>query len=214
MTDALYDYMTRHSVHEHPAQTALREKTHSTLREAGMQISPDQGQFMAFLVRLLGARRALEVGTFTGYSALTVALALPPGGQLVACDVSEEYTSIGKPFWREAGIEEKIDLRIGPALATLEELVAAGMREAFDFAFIDADKRNYDGYYERCLDLVRVGGVIAFDNVLWGGDVAKPSEDIDTVALQALNDKLYRDERVDAVMLPIGDGLTLARRVR
>ena len=209
--DALYDYVLAHSLREHPAQVALREATKSH-PHAGMQIGSEQGQFMALLVRILGARRAIEIGVFTGYSALTVALALPDDGYLLACDVSDEYTRIGKPYWQAAGVAHRIDLRIGPALKTLDARLAAGETGAYDFAFIDADKTAYDAYYERCLELVRQGGVIAIDNVLWSGSVARPAKTADTAALQALNDKLHRDERIDLSLLPIGDGLTLARK--
>jgi predicted O-methyltransferase YrrM len=177
-----------------------------------MQIGPEQAQFMALLVKLAGAHRAIEIGVFTGYSALAVALALPADGYLLACDVSDEYTRIGRPFWVEAGVAAKIDLRLGPALATLDAQIADGAAGSFDFAFIDADKSAYDAYYERCLTLLRGGGLIAIDNVLWGGSVARPAEDADTRALQALNDKIHRDERVDIAMLPLGDGVTLARK--
>jgi caffeoyl-CoA O-methyltransferase len=211
LDDALYDYVLAHSLREHPAQVALREATKAH-PHAGMQIGPEQGQFMALLARILGARRAIEIGVFTGYSALTVALALPDGGYLLACDVSDEYTRIGKPYWQAAGVAHRIDLRIGPALQTLDARLAAGEAGAYDFAFIDADKTAYDAYYERCLELVRQGGVIVIDNVLWSGSVARPAKTADTKALQALNDKLHRDERVDLSLLPIGDGITLARK--
>ena len=177
-----------------------------------MQIAPDQGQFMALLVTLTGARRAIEVGTFTGYSALAIALALPADGRLLACDISDEFTRIGRPFWRAAGVEPKIELVLAPALQTLDERLAAGEAGQHDFAFIDADKANYDGYYERCLQLLRPGGLIALDNMLWGGAVARPAQDGDTAALQALNDKLRHDERVDFALLTVGDGLALARK--
>jgi predicted O-methyltransferase YrrM len=209
--DRLFQYVLEHSLREHPAQAALREATR-THPHAGMQISPDQGQFMALLVKLIGARRTLEIGTFTGYSALTVALALPDDGRVLACDISDEYTRIGKPFWKQARVEHKIELVLGPALATLDARLKAGEHGSYDFAFIDADKTNYDGYYERCLPLLRTGGLIAFDNMLWGGAVAKPSTDADTLALQTLNDKLHRDERIDMALLTVGDGLTLTRK--
>ena len=207
----VYDYLLGHSLREHPEQTALREATR-THPHAGMQISPEQGQFMALLVKLIGALRTIEIGTFTGYSALTVALALPADGKLLACDISAEYTAIGKPFWQRAGVADKIELVIAPATETLDARIAAGESGRHDFAFIDADKTGYDGYYERCLRLIRTGGLIAIDNTLWGGNVAQPAEDDDTRALQALNDKLHRDARVDMAMLPIGDGLTLVRK--
>jgi len=211
LDDTLYQYLLDHSLREHPEQAALREATRTHPR-GGMQISPEQGQFMSLLVKLIGARRTIEIGTFTGYSALTVALALPAGGKILACDISDEYTSIGKPYWQRAGVTDKIELVIAPATKTLDARIASGETGACDFAFIDADKEGYDDYYERCLQLVRPGGLIAFDNTLWGGDVARPAKDDDTRALQALNDKLHRDERIDIAMLPIGDGLTLARK--
>ncbi|MEO8922592.1 MAG: class I SAM-dependent methyltransferase [Caldimonas sp.] len=209
--DALHGYLVAHTVREHPAQTALREATRSHAH-AGMQIGPEQAQFMAMLVRLMGARRAIEVGVFTGYSALSVALALPDDGTLLACDVSDAYTRVGKPFWEQAGIAHKIDLRLAPARETLDAQLAAGHAGHFEFAFIDADKSSYDAYYERCLALLRPGGLIAIDNVLWGGAVARPADDADTIALQALNTKLHGDERIDVSMVPIGDGVTLARK--
>ncbi len=211
LDDTLYEYVLAHSLREHPAQTALRTATQSH-RYAGMQISPEQGQFMALLIKLTGARRAIEVGVFTGYSALTVALALPADGRLLACDISDEFTQIGKPFWEQARVAHKIDLQLAPALSTLDARLAAGEAGRYDFAFIDADKSSYDAYYERCLRLLRPGGLIAIDNTLWSGAVARPSQDADTAALQALNIKLHGDERVDLSLLPIGDGLTLARK--
>jgi caffeoyl-CoA O-methyltransferase len=211
LDDALYAYVLAHSLREHPAQAALREATR-THRHAGMQIGPEQGQFMALLVRLIGARRTIEIGVFTGYSALCVALALPDDGYVLACDVSDEYTKVGRPFWQQAGVAHKIDLQLGAARATLDGRLAAGDAGSFDFAFIDADKTAYDDYYERCLALVRNGGLIAIDNVLWSGSVAQPAKTDDTAALQALNDKLHRDARIDLSLLPIGDGLTLARK--
>ena len=209
--DRLFDYVLAHSLREHPAQIALREATRTHAR-AGMQISSDQGQFMALLVRLLGAQRAIEIGTFTGYSALTVTLALPEHGHLLACDISDEYTRVGRPFWKQAGVEHKIQLVLAPALETLDARLAAGEAGTYDFAFIDADKANYDAYYERCLQLLRPGGLIALDNMLWGGSVARPATDADTAALQALNAKLHRDERIDHALLTVGDGLALARK--
>lgn len=178
-----------------------------------MQIGPGQGQFLALLLKLLGARRVLEIGTFTGYSALWMALALPEDGKLIACDVSAAYTSIGRRSWQEAGVAHKIDLRIAPASETLRTLLAEGQAGSFDLAFIDADKEGYAGYYEQCLQLVRPGGLIAIDNVLWGGAVADDAaQDADTQALRALNARLHVDERIDLSLLPIGDGLTLARK--
>ena len=209
--DTLFEYVLAQSLREHPAQAALREATR-THPHAGMQISPDQGQFMALLVKLLGARRTLEIGTFTGYSALAVALALPDDGRLLACDISDEYTRIGQPFWQQAGVAHKIELVLAPALQTLDARLAGGEALSYDFAFIDADKANYDGYFERCLKLLRPGGLIALDNMLWGGAVARPAHDADTTALQALNRKLHHDPRIDVSLLTVGDGLTLARK--
>ncbi len=213
LDDKLYQYILANSIREHPAQIALREATRAH-PHAGMQISPEQGQFMALLIKMLGARRTIEVGVFTGYSALTVALALPVEGKVLACDISDEYTRIGKPFWVLAGVAGKIELCLAPALQTLDARIAAGEAGQYDFAFIDADKSGYDAYYERCLTLVRAGGLIAIDNTLWSGKVAAPAEndDADTKALQALNVKLHRDQRIDVSLLPIGDGLTLARK--
>ena len=211
LDDTLYEYLLTHSLREHPEQIALREATRSHPR-AGMQISPEQGQFMALLVKLIGARHALEIGVFTGYSALSVALALPADGRILACDISEEYTRIGRPYWERAGVAHKIDLRLAPALETLDAELAAGAAGRYDFAFIDADKTGYADYFERCLQLLRPGGLIAIDNVLWSGAVARPAHDDDTRALQALNERLHRDERIDLAMLPVGDGLTLARK--
>ena len=209
--DRLYQYVLDNSLHEHPAQAALREATRLHAH-AGMQIAPDQGQFMALLVKLMGARRTLEIGTFTGYSALTVALALPDSGHLLACDISDEYTRIGRPFWKQAGVEHKIELVLAPALQTLDARLAAGEAALYDFAFIDADKANYDAYFERCLKLIHAGGLIAIDNTLWSGAVAHPAKDADTAALQALNTKLHHDQRIDLALLTVGDGLTLVRK--
>jgi len=209
--DALYQYLMDQSIREHPAQAALRAAT-AAHPHAGMQISPEQGQFMALLVKLLGVRRAIEIGVFTGYSALTVALALPDEGRLLACDISDEYTRVGRPYWADAGVAHKIELRLAPAIETLDAQLAAGAAGQFDFAFIDADKAGYDAYYERCLQLLRTGGLIAIDNTLWSGAVARPAKDADTAALQRLNTKLHGDPRIDLSLLPIGDGLTLARK--
>ena len=212
LDDPLYDYLLSVSLREHPQLAKLREATRTHPR-AAMQISPEQGQLMGLLVRLIGARRTIEIGVFTGYSALAVALALPPDGRILACDVSDEYTAIGRPYWETAGVASKIDLVIAPALATLDARLAAGDAGTYDFAFIDADKSSYNAYVERCLQLLRAGGLIAIDNVLWSGRVARPAEgDADTAALQELNRRLHTDERVDIAMLPIGDGLTLARK--
>jgi predicted O-methyltransferase YrrM len=212
MTDALGRYLVEHGVRESAAASALRTET-AKLPWAMMQISPEQGALMQMLVRLIGARRTLEVGTFTGYSALVVAEALPADGRVVACDVSEEWTSIGRRFWRQAGVADRIDLRLRPAVETLDALVAAGEGGRFDFAFIDADKSNYDAYYERTLVLLRPGGLVGVDNTLWGGSVADPArDDADTRAIRALNSKIRNDARVEMVLVPIGDGLTLARK--
>ena len=212
LDDRLYDYLLSVSLREPELFTRLRRET-ETLPESGMQISPEQGQFMQMLVKLTGTRRALEVGTFTGYSALAVASVLPEGGTLIACDISERYTAVGRPYWEEAGVDGKIDLRIGPAVESLDALLADGGSASFDFAFIDADKTNYANYYERCLELVRPGGLIAIDNVLWDGAVADPADNSeDTRAIRALNESLKIDERVDLSLVPIGDGLTLARK--
>jgi predicted O-methyltransferase YrrM len=211
LDDKLFDYVVAHSVREHPAQAALREATRNH-PHAGMQISPDQGQLMALLVRLLGARRTIEIGVFTGYSALCVALALPEDGRVLACDINDEYVGVGRPHWQAAGVAHKIDVVLGPALQTLDARLAAGEAGQYDFAFIDADKTGYDAYYERCLQLLRAGGLVAIDNVLWSGAVAQPARDTDTAALQALNDKLHADARVDLAMVAISDGITLARK--
>lgn len=213
LDDRLHDYVVRHN-REHPELAKLREATASHPR-ANMQISPEQGALLAMLVRLIGARRTIEVGVFTGYSALAVALALPADGRLLGCDISDEFTRVGRPYWERAGVADKIELVLEPALHTLDARLATGEAGRYDFAFIDADKVNYDGYYERCLKLLRTGGLIAFDNVLWSGRVADkvdPSADADTAALQWLNAKLQRDERIDVALLPIGDGLTLAQK--
>ena len=212
ISSALYDYIQRTGVRESPTAAALRIET-AKLPMAMMQISPEQAGFMQLIVKLLGVRWALEVGTFTGYSALAVAEAMPPDGRLIACDVSAEWTAIGKRHWLAAGVADKIDLRLGPAVATLDQLLAAGQSGSFDFAFIDADKNNYDNYYERASKLLRVGGLIGVDNTLWNGAVVDATrQDADTVAIRALNEKIHNDARVDTVLLPIGDGLTLARK--
>lgn len=214
LNDRLYDYMLANSVREPEVLKQLREET-ANHPLAVMQISPEQGQLMALLVQLMGAKKALEVGVFTGYSTLSVALALPDDGQIIACDVSEEYTAIARRYWQAAGVEQKIVLEIAPALETLDKLLAAGEANSFDFVFIDADKENYEGYYERSLQLVRQGGLIALDNVLWGGNVAEPEkQDNKTQAIRALNEKLSKDPRINLSMVPIGDGLTLALKRR
>lgn len=213
LDDALLEYVIEHGVREHPELAALREATRTHPR-AGMQISPEQGQLMQLLVQTIGARRTIEIGVFTGYSALAVALALPDDGRILACDVSDEFTRVGRPFWKRAGIEHKIELVLQPAVNTLDARIAAGESGLYDFAFIDADKSNYASYFERCLQLVRTGGLIAIDNVLWSGRVARPADpgDADTLALQQLNSALHDDARIDLALLPIGDGLTLARK--
>jgi predicted O-methyltransferase YrrM len=212
MDDRLYDYLLEHSLRESETLRRLRERT-QTLEHSRMQISPEQGQFMALLVKLTGALRILEIGTFTGYSALCLADAMPAHGKLVCCDLSEEWTGIGRPFWEEAGVAERIDLRVGPALETLDGLLELGEHKGFDLAFVDADKINYINYYQRCLELIRPGGLNMFDNTLWGGAVADPTnQEEDTVALRALNDALVNDDRIDLSLVPIGDGLTLARK--
>lgn len=212
ISDALYDYLLRTTVREPDPLPRLREET-AKLPNSRMQISPEQGQLMRLLVELIGARRAVEVGVFTGYSSLCTAMAMPDDGRVVACDVSEEYTSIARRFWRHAGVEHKIDLRLAPAVETLDAMIAAGESSSFDFAFIDADKSNYDAYYERCLSLLAPGGLIAIDNVLWSGRVADEADhDADTDAIRALNAKIAGDERVTMNLVPIGDGLMLARK--
>ncbi len=212
LTPDVHRYMLDHSLRESAILARLRSVT-ATMPGAQMQIAPEQGQFLQLLVRTLGARRCIEVGTFTGYSSLAVALALPGDGRLVACDVSHEWTQVARQFWREAGVDSRIDLRLQPALVTLGQLLADGHAGAFDFAFIDADKPNYCAYYERVLALLRPGGLICVDNVLWDGAVADPSvNDANTQALRAFNDLVHRDERVDLSMIPIGDGLTVLRK--
>ncbi len=212
VTDALHAYLLRETLREPPLLARLREET-AKLPNSRMQISPEQGQFMRLLVELCGVRRALEIGVFTGYSSLSVALALPADGRIVACDVSEEYTSLARRYWDEAGVADRIELRLAPAVETLARLVEEGAGGSFDFSFIDADKENYDTYYERSLELLRQGGLIAIDNALWSGRVADESvQDKDTRAIRALNAKITRDERVSTSMLPIGDGLLLARK--
>jgi predicted O-methyltransferase YrrM len=212
ISDELAAYVRQVGSREPDVLARLREET-AAMPQHGMQIAPEEGAFLAMLVELIGARRCIEVGTFTGYSSLAVALALPADGSLVCCDVSEEWTSLARRFWDAAGVADKIDLRIAPASDTLARLLADGEDSAYDFAFVDADKAGYDGYYEQLLQLVRPGGLIAFDNTLWGGAVLDAdAEDADTRALRALNAKLANDERVSLCMLPIADGVTLARR--
>ena len=207
-----YRYLVNTSVREPDIARRLREETQQ-LANAQMQIGPDQGQFMQLLVQVLRAQKTLEVGVFTGYSALWVAMGLPNEGRIVACDISEEYTAVARRYWKQAGVDEKIDLRLGPALDTLDELLKDGHAGTFDFAFIDADKTNYENYYERALQLLRAGALIAIDNTIWSGKVADPSEqDPDTVAIRRLNEQLFHDERITLSMLTVGDGLTLAMK--
>lgn len=205
MSDALHAYLLANSLRETPVQRALRAVT-SRMPRATMQIAPEQGQFLQLLLRMTGARRCVEIGTFTGYSALAMALALPPGGRIVCCDLSEAWTSVARKYWARASVQKKIQLKLGPALETLKKL-----QGPFDFAFIDADKANYQNYYERCLKLVRRGGLIAIDNTLWYGRVIdRGDRSADTRAIRAFNRRLRRDRRVDIALVPIGDGLTLA----
>ena len=212
LTDTVYEYLLRHSLRENEHCAALREET-SLLAVAGMQISPEQGQLMSLLVEIVGVQKAIEVGVFTGYSALCVALALPEEGQLIACDVNQAWTSIGRKYWAKAGVLDKIDLRLAPALTTLQSLLEEGGAEEYDFAFIDADKENYLAYYELCLQLLRPGGLLLIDNVLWGGSVADDTnQDLDTQSIRQLNQMVHNDDRVYLSMLPIGDGLTIVRK--
>jgi len=211
----LYQYLLTHGIREHPVLQKLRLFTANHPR-GNMQISPDQGQFMSFLIKTMSARKAIEVGVFTGYSALATALSLPDDGKLIACDISEEFTNIAREYWKEAGVERKIDLRIAPAVETLDSLLAIpGERESFDFAFIDADKQNYKHYFEKILQLLRKGGVLAIDNVLWHGKVIETLDpnDADTKAIIELNELIRQDSRVDICMLSIADGVTLVRKL-
>jgi predicted O-methyltransferase YrrM len=212
LPDAVDAYVHDVATRETPLQRRLRAET-AKLPNAVMQIGSDQGAFLALLVRLIGARRALEIGTFTGYSSLTVAAALPADGRLTCCDVSDEWTQVARRYWREAGVADRIDLRLAPAMETLSALLRESGPGSFDFAFIDADKTGYDGYYEACLTLLRPGGLMAFDNTLWSGAVADPANtDPDTVALRALNVKARDDPRVTSCLVSIGDGVLLARK--
>jgi O-methyltransferase len=206
----LAEYVDRNWLRDTPLRRRLREET-ARLPQAGMQISAHQGQQMALLARAVGARRVVEVGTFTGYSALCVAEALPPDGKLWCCDVSEEWTRIGRRYWQEAGVDGRIELSVGPALKTLDGLLGQGLAGQLDMAFIDANKDDYDAYYERCLSLLRRGGLILIDNVLWGGSVIdRDDKTTDTNAIRALNTKLKADERVDLALFAVGDGMTAA----
>ena len=212
MSEALETYLREVSLREPGILRRLREET-AGLPEAQMQIAPEQGQFLNLLVGLLGAKRIIEVGTFTGYSALWMAQALPEDGRLVACDVNEGWTAIARRYWEEAGVSERIELRLAPATETLNALIGEGRSGTFDFAFIDADKANYEAYYEACLKLLDSTGLVVIDNTLWSGRVIDPeADDEDTVAIRQFNDKLHADERVDLSLLPLADGLTLARK--
>lgn len=210
LDERLYDYLLAVSVSESPLLRELREET-AALPEARMQIAPEQGQMLRLLVELVGARRALEVGVFTGYSSLCMVSALPADGYLLACDVSEPYTSVARRYWQRAGVESRVDLRLGPALQTLDGRLAEGEADSYDFAFIDADKENYRGYYERALRLLRSGGLLAVDNALWGGSVADPTDESNsTNAIRELNQWVHADSRVSSSLVPIGDGMLLA----
>lgn len=212
LNDEIYDYLLDVSLREPAVLKELREVT-AELPNARMQISPEQGQFMGLLVRLMAARRCLEIGVYTGYSSLAVALSLPGDGSVTACDVNEEYTAVAREFWERAGVSDRIDLRLAPAADTLDDLVSDGAAGSFDFAFIDADKSSYPIYYERCLELLRPGGLIAVDNTLWSGRlVDERDQQPDTIALRDFNRALHADQRVDLSLVPIGDGLTLARK--
>ena len=212
LTEPLYEYLLSVSLRETDVMKALREETRR-LPMAMMQISPEQGQFMRLLIKLMGAQRAIEVGTFTGYSALAVASALPDDGKLICCDIDRDWTSIARRYWRKAGVDHKIDLHLAPALETLQGLVESGQQGRIDFAFIDADKENYLKYYEQCLTLIRPGGLIAIDNTLWDGDVINQSNQTpETIAIRAFNQAIAKDVRVEISLLPIADGLTLARK--
>jgi predicted O-methyltransferase YrrM len=212
LDDRVYDYLLAVSVKESDVLAQLREET-AGIEFSEMQIAPEQGQFMALLVKLIGARRALEIGTFTGYSSISIAAALPDDGELICCDDSEEWTAMAKKYWRLSGVEDRIQLKLGDAIKTLQDLIDAGQAGAFDFIFIDADKQNYTDYYELSLRLLRDGGLIAVDNTLWSGDVANPTnQEPGTRAIRKFNDMIRQDERVEISLVPIGDGLTLARK--
>lgn len=212
LTPELRDYLVRVSIREPDVLARLRAET-SDLPQSNMQISPEQGQLMALLAQLCGVRRGLEVGTFTGYSALAVARVLPDDGELHCFDRSEEWTDIARRYWKEAGVDHKLHLHLGDALPALDKLIADGQTGQFDYAFVDADKANYPEYHERCIRLVRSGGIMLYDNVLWGGSVIDDHDDsVDTAAIRALNARLHDDPRVDLSMVPIGDGLTVCRR--
>ena len=213
LNDQLYSYLLNTSLREPELLERLRAET-ANIPDGRMQISPEQGQFMQLLLKLMGATKTLEVGVFTGYSSLCTALALPDNGQIIACDVSEKWTAIARRYWAEAGVAHKLDLRLAPAVQTLDALLADGQAGTFDFAFIDADKENYLNYYERALQLIRTGGLIAIDNTLWYGKVADESvQDVDTIAIRALNQTLHHDERIFLSQTQIGDGVTLAMKL-
>ncbi|HVR68650.1 MAG TPA: class I SAM-dependent methyltransferase [Verrucomicrobiae bacterium] len=212
ITEQLYDYMIANSVREPKILADLRAET-SKLPMAMMQIGPEQGQFMALLVRLIGAKNIVEVGTFTGYSSLAMALALGKDARITCCDISEEFTAVARKYWAKAGVADRIELKLGPAADSLQAMLKEGAKGKVDFAFIDADKTNYETYYDLVLQMLRPGGLLAIDNVLWGGDVANPKKkDEDTEAIRRINKKVHADERVDVSLVPIGDGLTLARK--
>jgi predicted O-methyltransferase YrrM len=213
LSETLHQYLLANSVREPEVLAHLRQET-DRHPLSNMQISPEQGQLMGLLVQLTGAKKCLEIGVFTGYSSLSVALSLPADGRIIACDVSDEFTSIARKYWQLAGVSEKIDLQIAPALETLDRLIANGEAGTFDFAFIDADKNNYAAYYDRCFELVRQGGLILVDNVLWYGRVIDPAMDDDkrTQAIKQINQQIYHDDRVQISLIPIGDGLTIARK--
>lgn len=212
VTDRIHEYLLATTVREPSVLAELREETRR-MPMARMQIAPEQGQLMGLLVELIAARRTIEIGVFTGYSAIAVALALPPDGRLIACDVNEAWTNVARRYFERAGVAGKIELHLRPALETLDALLASGESGSFDFAFVDADKESYGAYYERCLELLRTGGLVAFDNALWGGDVAEPgNQDPDTVAIRELNRRVAADPRVSISLVPIGDGLLLARK--
>jgi predicted O-methyltransferase YrrM len=212
LSDPLHRWLLDHAIHEPPILSALRAET-AELPLARMQISPEQGRFMAWIVQTIGARRVLEIGTFTGYSSIAMALAMPDDAQILCCDTSEEWTQVARRYWAESGVSERISLHLAPASETLADLLGGGHGGTFDFVFIDADKANYLHYYERSLELLRPGGIVAMDNALWSGRVADPSDnDIDTVALRAVTDRVTTDPRVHASLVPIGDGLLLATK--
>ena len=212
MTDTMYDYLVRHTVRDSSVAEEIRDYTARSLDE-DMQIAPEQAPLLRMLVRLIGAKNALEVGVYTGYSALTVLEAMEEGGTLTACDQSEEWTSIARNFWKKAGVLDKVDLRLGDGVNILDSLISEGREGSYDFAFIDADKTGYDGYYERSLRLLKNGGVVVFDNTIWNGQVVDPTaRDADTEAIRAFNAKVHADGRVDMVLLPVADGMTVIRK--